>query len=48
MSATSKMPKVSKVSKQAYVRTKPHLNIGTKGHLVLGKSTHTAAITNEL
>lgn len=42
MSATSKMPK------QAYVRTKPHLNIGTMGHVDHGKTTLTAAITKVL
>jgi elongation factor Tu len=31
--------------KQAYVRTKPHLNIGTIGHVDHGKTTLTAAIT---
>jgi Elongation factor Tu GTP binding domain len=31
--------------KCAYVRTKPHVNIGTMGHVDHGKSTLTAAIT---
>jgi elongation factor Tu len=31
--------------KQAYVRGKPHLNIGTMGHVDHGKTTLTAAIT---
>src|SRR3954462_1540001 len=31
--------------KTAYVRTKPHLNIGTMGHVDHGKTTLTAAIT---
>ncbi|MGH3309375.1 MAG: elongation factor Tu [Streptomyces sp.] len=34
--------------KQAYVRTKPHLNIGTMGHVDHGKTTLTAAITEVL
>ena len=36
------------MSKQAYVRTKPHLNIGTMGHVDHGKTTLTAAITKVL
>jgi elongation factor Tu len=34
--------------KQAYARTKPHLNIGTIGHVDHGKTTLTAAITKVL
>jgi elongation factor Tu len=34
--------------KQAYARTKPHLNIGTMGHVDHGKTTLTAAITRVL
>src|ERR1700748_233656 len=34
--------------KQAYVRDKPHLNIGTLGHVEHGKTTLTAAITKVL
>jgi elongation factor Tu len=34
--------------KTAYVRTKPHLNIGTMGHVDHGKTTLTAAITKVL
>lgn len=34
--------------KQAYIRTKPHLNIGTMGHVDHGKTTLTAAITKVL
>jgi elongation factor Tu len=34
--------------KQAFVRTKPHLNIGTIGHVDHGKTTLTAAITKVL
>jgi elongation factor Tu len=36
------------MAKQAYVRTKPHLNIGTMGHVDHGKTTLTAAITRVL
>src|SRR4030081_2907449 len=34
--------------KQAYTRTKPHVNIGTIGHVDHGKTTLTAAITKVL
>ncbi|MEV5666867.1 elongation factor Tu [Streptomyces flaveolus] len=36
------------MSKTAYVRTKPHLNIGTMGHVDHGKTTLTAATTKVL
>jgi elongation factor Tu len=36
------------MSKQHFVRTKPHLNIGTMGHVDHGKTTLTAAITKVL
>ncbi|WP_405496910.1 elongation factor Tu [Nocardia sp. NBC_00511] len=36
------------MAKQAYLRTKPHLNIGTMGHVDHGKTTLTAAITKVL
>lgn len=36
------------MSKTAYLRTKPHLNIGTMGHVDHGKTTLTAAITKVL
>ncbi|MCX2183727.1 elongation factor Tu [Streptomyces sp. SKN60] len=36
------------MSKQVYARTKPHLNIGTMGHVDHGKTTLTAAITKVL
>ncbi len=39
---------MSTMSKKAYVRTKPHLNIGTMGHVDHGKTTLTAAITKVL
>ena len=31
--------------KQAFVRSKPHINVGTIGHVDHGKTTLTAAIT---
>ncbi|WP_238015106.1 elongation factor Tu [Dactylosporangium sp. AC04546] len=36
------------MAKQTYTRTKPHLNIGTMGHVDHGKTTLTAAITKVL
>ena len=36
------------MAKQAYNRTKPHVNIGTIGHVDHGKTTLTAAITSVL
>ncbi|MEU8470867.1 elongation factor Tu [Streptomyces sp. NPDC029006] len=36
------------MSARAYLRTKPHLNIGTMGHVDHGKTTLTAAITKVL
>jgi elongation factor Tu len=36
------------MAKQAFMRTKPHLNIGTMGHVDHGKTTLTAAITKVL
>ena len=33
------------MAKETYVRTKPHVNIGTIGHVDHGKTTTTAAIT---
>ncbi|MGW6944165.1 elongation factor Tu [Streptomyces xanthophaeus] len=36
------------MAKMAFVRTKPHLNIGTMGHVDHGKTTLTAAITKVL
>ncbi|MFD7079473.1 elongation factor Tu [Streptomyces sp. NPDC002181] len=36
------------MAKTAFVRTKPHLNIGTMGHVDHGKTTLTAAITKVL
>ncbi|MBN2803349.1 MAG: elongation factor Tu [Deltaproteobacteria bacterium] len=36
------------MAKQKYLRTKPHVNIGTIGHIDHGKTTLTAAITKTL
>ncbi|HET6568220.1 MAG TPA: GTP-binding protein, partial [Rhodothermales bacterium] len=36
------------MAKETYQRTKPHVNIGTIGHVDHGKTTLTAAITNVL
>jgi elongation factor Tu len=36
------------MAKQAFQRTKPHLNVGTMGHIDHGKTTLTAAITKVL
>ena len=33
------------MAKEVYERTKPHLNVGTMGHIDHGKTTLTAAIT---
>ena len=33
------------MSKQKFERTKPHVNVGTIGHIDHGKTTLTAAIT---
>ncbi|MCO6452270.1 MAG: elongation factor Tu, partial [Caldilineales bacterium] len=36
------------MAKKAYERTKPHVNVGTIGHIDHGKTTLTAAITKVL
>jgi len=36
------------MGKQKFERTKPHLNVGTIGHIDHGKTTLTAAITKVL
>ena len=36
------------MAKEKFVRNKPHLNIGTIGHIDHGKTTLTAAITKTL
>ncbi|NLG73390.1 MAG: elongation factor Tu, partial [Chloroflexi bacterium] len=33
------------MAKQKYDRSKPHMNVGTMGHIDHGKTTLTAAIT---
>ncbi|HKZ54946.1 MAG TPA: GTP-binding protein, partial [Anaerolineales bacterium] len=33
------------MAKQKYERTKPHMNVGTIGHIDHGKTTLTSAIT---
>ncbi|MBX7192262.1 MAG: elongation factor Tu, partial [Sandaracinaceae bacterium] len=33
------------MSKEKFVRSKPHVNVGTIGHIDHGKTTTTAAIT---
>ena len=35
------------MAKEKFERTKPHCNIGTIGHVDHGKTTLTAAITND-
>ncbi|HHX10043.1 MAG TPA: elongation factor Tu, partial [Firmicutes bacterium] len=36
------------MAKQKFERTKPHVNVGTIGHIDHGKTTATAAITRVL
>ena len=36
------------MGKQKFVRNKPHVNVGTIGHIDHGKTTLTAAITKVL
>jgi len=36
----------SKMAKQKFVRNKPHINVGTIGHVDHGKTTLTSAITH--
>ncbi len=36
------------MAKQKFVRTKPHVNVGTIGHIDHGKTTLTSAITKVL
>ncbi|HLA39482.1 MAG TPA: GTP-binding protein, partial [Candidatus Glassbacteria bacterium] len=36
------------MSKEKFARTKPHLNVGTIGHVDHGKTTLTAALTKIL
>ena len=44
----NKKNKEEKMAKEKFVRTKPHINIGTIGHVDHGKTTLTAAITQLL
>jgi GTPase len=37
-----------KMAKQKFERTKPHVNVGTIGHIDHGKTTLTAAITKHM
>jgi len=37
--------RIKKMAKEKFVRTKPHVNVGTIGHIDHGKTTLTAAIT---
>jgi len=39
---------VLKMAKEKFQRTKPHVNVGTIGHIDHGKTTLTAAITRVL
>ncbi|HIX56444.1 MAG TPA: elongation factor Tu, partial [Candidatus Anaerobiospirillum pullistercoris] len=36
------------MAKEKFVRTKPHVNVGTIGHVDHGKTTLTAALTKVL
>ena len=42
---TSDITEVKKVAKETFERTKPHVNVGTIGHVDHGKTTLTAALT---
>ena len=42
---TSYIREVSAMSKEKFERTKPHVNVGTIGHVDHGKTTLTAALT---
>jgi len=46
--ATLRDGAVAKMAKQKFERTKPHINVGTMGHIDHGKTTLTAAITKVL
>ena len=43
-----KKGRTSKMAKQKFARTKPHVNVGTIGHIDHGKTTLTAAITKHM
>ena len=36
------------MAKEKFIRTKPHVNVGTIGHVAHGKTTLTSAITRTL
>ena len=43
-----KVGEIKKMSKQVFDRSKPHVNVGTIGHVDHGKTTLTAAIATVL
>src|SRR3954470_20902843 len=45
---SSRKPGAAKMAKKKFERTKPHVNIGTIGHIDHGKTSLTAAITKYL
>ena len=47
-SVISKIKERETMAKQKFERTKPHVNVGTIGHIDHGKTTLTAAITRAL
>jgi hypothetical protein len=48
VTSTSGKERVTDMAKQKFERTKPHVNVGTIGHIDHGKTTLTAAITKVL
>jgi translation initiation factor 2 gamma subunit (eIF-2gamma) len=48
LTAIIKKQKLIKMSKETFKREKPHVNVGTIGHVDHGKTTLTAAITDVL
>src|SRR5207248_873013 len=46
--STHHIDRRNRMAKQKFERTKPHLNVGTMGHIDHGKTTLTAAITKVL
>ena len=48
MQLVKKQEKNTAMAKETFDRSKPHLNIGTIGHVDHGKTTLTAAITKVL
>ncbi|MCX5970446.1 MAG: GTP-binding protein, partial [Coprothermobacterota bacterium] len=45
MPKTTEGVKQKEMAKQKFERTKPHINVGTIGHIDHGKTTLTSAIT---